>query len=159
AILLLLAGALLAALAGQWWSRATGGGVNRWWINARGARFPQWLLFPTLCISAALFPAGLVLWQWQARGVHPNDSISLWVSLQFLCVGLLVLSRRPPRFPRFRVPWETLLHVAVLLLLAWIFLSHDLEGVPQNVHNDVGLTVEFALRLLEGRADAFFSGG
>lgn len=159
AILLLLAGTLLAALAGQWWSRATGGGVNRWWVNALGARFPPWLLLPTLCIAAALLPAGLVLWRWQARGVHPNDSISLWVSLEFLCVGLLVLSRRPPRAMQFRVPWETLLHVAVLLLLAWIILSHDLGGVPQNVHNDVGMTVEYSLRLLEGRADGFFSSG
>ncbi len=38
-------------------------------------------------------------------------------------------------------------------------MSIDLTGVPQNVHNDVGLTVDSALRLLEGRAEGFFSGG
>jgi len=45
-----------------------------------------------------------------------------------------------------------------LLLLTSIALTIDLAGVPQNVHHDVGLNVDHALRLLEGRVDNFFSG-
>jgi hypothetical protein len=159
AIPLLVAGALLAAIAGQWWSRGIRREVDQWWLRTRAGRFPRWLLLATWWTVAALLAGGFVLWRWRSLGRHHNDCVSLWVFLQLLCIGLLALSRRRPRFREWRIPWETLLHVAGLLLLASIALSVDLTGVPQNVHNDVGSTVEFALRLLEGRADAFFSSG
>lgn len=159
AILLLLAGALLTAAAGQWWSRVICGEVDPWWVKTLAARFPHWLLVPTCCIVAALLAGGFVLWRWRSLGDHRNDSVCLWVFLQLLCIGLLALSPRRPRAREWRIPWKTLLHVAGLLLLASIALSTDLTGVPRNVHNDVGSTVDFAMRLLEGRANGFFSGG
>jgi hypothetical protein len=159
AIPLLLLGAVLTATAGQWWSRVICGRVDLWWLNVRTARFPRWLVLPTWCTVAALMVGGLVLWRWRTRGAHPNGSIALWVSLQILCFGLAALSPCRRRFDKSRIPWETVIHVGGLLLLGWIALTTDLEGVPRNVHNDVGSVVQSALDLLEGRADPFFSGG
>ena len=158
AILFLVAGALLAAIAGQWWSRGIRREVDQWWVRTQAARFPAGLLLATCSTVAALLAGGFVLWRWRSAGSHPDGSVSLWVFLQLLCVGLLLLSpRRPLR--RARVPWEILLHVAGLFLLASVVLNVDLESVPRNVHHDVGLTVDFAMRLLEGRADGLFSSG
>jgi Dolichyl-phosphate-mannose-protein mannosyltransferase len=154
-----LPGVLLIAAASQWWLRVICGQRDHWWVQVRAARFPKWLLLPTWCVVATLLAGSFLLWRWRSRGIHENASISLWASLQILCVGLTVLSPRRPGPHKWRIPGETLLHVAVLLLLASIALSIDLAGVPQNVHNDVGLTVDNATRLLEGRADHFFGGG
>jgi hypothetical protein len=154
-----LPGVLLLAVGSQWWLRVIGGQRDPWWAQVREARFPRRLLLPTAWVVAALLAGGWLLWSWRSRGTHENASITLWASLQVLCLGLALLSARPPRPRTWRIPWETSLHVAGLVLLAGIVLSVDLEGVPQNIHNDVGLTVDFALRLLEGRADGFFSGG
>jgi hypothetical protein len=152
-------GALLIAVAGQWWRRVICREGDRWWAEVRAARVPRWLFVPTCWVVAILLTGGLLLWRWRSRGIHENASISLWASLQILCVGCAMLSPRRPRPHKWRIPWETLLHVAVLLLLASIALSSDLTGVPQNVHNDVGFVVDSALSLVEGRAEAFFSGG
>ncbi len=151
--------ALFMVVAGQWWRRAICGQGDRWWAEVRAARAPRWLRIPTRYVVAVLLGGGFLLWFWGSRGVHENASISLWVSLQLLCFGLAVLSPHPPRLRQRRIPRETLAHVAGLLLLASIVLGADLEGVPQNFHNDVGLTVDYAMRLLEGRVDHFFSGG
>jgi Dolichyl-phosphate-mannose-protein mannosyltransferase len=159
AIALLVAGALLTAIAGQWWSRVICGNADPWWARTRASRFPRWLLLPTWCTVAALLVGGSLLWRWRSLDVHENACVSLWVFLQLLCVGLLALSERRRRLRGRRIRWETLLPVAGLLLLAAIVLGIDLEGVPRNTHNDVGLTVDFAMRLLEGRADGFFSSG
>ena len=159
ALPLLVVGALLAAIAGRWWSLGIRREVDQWWVRTRAARFPRWLLLATWWTVAALLAGGFVLWRWRSAESQSNGSISLWVFLQLLCFGLLAISRQRRVRKKPRVPWEDLLHVAGLLLLASIALSIDLEGVPRNVHNDVGLTVDFALRLLEGRADGFFSSG
>jgi hypothetical protein len=153
------AGALLIVVAGQWWRRVVCGEGDHWWTEVKTARAPRWLSIPTRYVVAILLAGGLTLWLWGSRGTHENAGISLWVSLQLLCIGLAVLSPRPPRLHEWRIPWVTLVHVGGLLLLASIALGADLEGVPRNIHNDVGLTVDFAMRLLEGRVDHFFSGG
>lgn len=158
AIALLVGGAILVAIAGQWWSRIVCGAVDQWWLETREARFPRRLLLPTWCIAGVLVAGGLLLWRWRSSGSHDNESICLWVFLQLLCIGLLTFTPRHFEARRPRIPWETVFHVAVLLLLASICLTADLETVPQNVHGDVGLTVDYALRLLEGQA-YLFSGG
>lgn len=154
---LLFSGVVLAAAAAQWWSRRVCGNVDFRWLETSAARFPRWLSLPTWIVVAVLLGGGALLWLWQSRGIHPFASVSLWVALQVVAAGFLALSRRPARARA--IPWETLLHLALLLALGWILLSRDLDGVPRNVHNDVGSTVEFALRLLEGRAPGLFAGG
>jgi dolichyl-phosphate-mannose-protein mannosyltransferase len=159
AIPLLVGGALLVAIAGHWWSRVVCGGGDRWWLEVRTARYPRRLVLPTLCIVVVLIAGGALLWRWRSAGQHYNASVSLWVFLQLLCVGLLTFSASRFQIRGSKIPWETIVHVAGLLLLASVCLGVDLGTVPQNVHGDVGLTVDYALRLLEGRVDNLFSGG
>jgi dolichyl-phosphate-mannose-protein mannosyltransferase len=159
AIPLLVGGALLVAIAGQWWSRVVCGGVDRWWWEVRTDRCPDWLVLPTVCIVVVLIAGGVLLWRWRSAGRHYNVTVFLWVFLQLLCIGLVTLPARRFQVRRTRIPWETIVHVAGLLLLALVCLGADLATVPQNVHGDVGLTVDYALRLLEGRVDNLFSGG
>jgi len=154
-----LSGALLVAVAGQWWLRGVCGQTDRWWSETETARAPRWLFAPTRYVVAILFGGGFLLWLWVSRGLHENASVSLWVSLQLLCFGVALLSPQLPRPREWRIPRQTLVHVVGLLALSSIVLAADLDGVPKNVHNDVGLTIDFAIRLLEGRADHFFSGG
>ncbi len=154
-----LSGALLVAVAGQWWRREVCGQADRWWAEVRAVRAPQWVFTPTRYVVAILFGGGLLLWIWASRGLHENACISLWVSLQLLCFGVALLSPQLPQPREWRIPRETLVHVAGLLALSTIVLAADLDGVPKNVHNDVGLTVDYAIHLVEGRVDHFFSGG
>jgi hypothetical protein len=155
---LLAGGAILVVIAGRW-LRVVRGEVDQWWLKARAAAFPRRLLLPTWCIVGALLAGGLLLWRWRSSGRHYNDAVGLWVSLQLLCIGLLTFPASPFEFRGRRISRETVIHVGCLLLVASICLTADLGTVPQNVHGDVGLTVDYALRLLEGRADDLFTGG
>lgn len=154
-----VSGGLLVAFAGWWWRREVCGQADRRWSEVRAVRRLHWLVTPTRYVVALLFGGGLVLWLCVSRGLQENASISLWVSLQLLCFGLALLSPHAPRLHDRRISRETLVHVAGLLALSSIVFVADLDGAPKNVHNDVGLTVDFAMRLLEGRVDRFFSSG
>lgn len=108
--------------------------------------------------AALLFTGGLAVFLLERKGGHGVAGLALWSALQVIAVvaALLGTPRRATAGPDARL--ETAALSAAVAGLAALAVGWNLAGVPRNVHNDVGSTVESARALVEGRRGIFEPG-
>jgi 4-amino-4-deoxy-L-arabinose transferase-like glycosyltransferase len=108
--------------------------------------------------ATLLLAGGSALFWLERRGGHEAVAVALWIALQAVAVvaALLEAPRRPPADPSARL--KTALLAAALVVLGGLVIGWHLATVPQDVHNDVGATVEAARALEEGRRGLFQPG-
>jgi hypothetical protein len=154
-----LAGVAAVVLPGQLLARRSGERRSRWWEEVLAARVAAWTLAPSAVVLGLVILGAAVLWRWCSSAMHYESSVCLWVALNVLCIGLALLTKRPPRLAALRIPVETTVHIGVLLALSGLVLFHDLKNVPRDYDQDVGWMVDGAVKLVRGQVENIFSSG
>jgi Dolichyl-phosphate-mannose-protein mannosyltransferase len=108
--------------------------------------------------AVLLFAGGLVVFLLERKGGHEPAALGLWIALHVIAIVAAVLEtpRRAPAGPRAHL--KTIALAAAVAGFAALAVGWNLAGVPRNVHNDVGSTVEAARAFVEGRRGIFEPG-
>ncbi len=109
-------------------------------------------------VATLLVAGGLVVFLLERKGGHEAAALGVWIVLHVVVIAAALLEApwQDPANARGRLRTATL--AAALAALAALAVGWDLAGVPRNVHNDVGSTVEAARALVEGRRGLFEPG-
>ncbi len=134
------------------------------WILSRSSDGAATLGYPSPRVrragwiaAAVLAAGGPAVFLLERKGRH-EAALGLWIALHVVVIAAVLLEapRRAPSGAGGRLRTAGL--VAALTFLAALAVGWNLAGVPRNVHNDVGSTVEAARALVEGKRGLFEPG-